>query len=261
MESDEEGGHRENVERGHAGNADSVAHSYTTEGEDDGAEEKECGATFLALLGYIIGPFQTSLDTSAPNFPVRSSPPPDVKVSMRSSAITQPGKKQGSLFSLTSLFNASGTGRFHRPGYLKMVEAVLRCAAAVFSLIAFCVMSSTREMRVAAGSTFEVKFSDYQAYNYLVALNVLTFAYSSAQVVVVLQSSSNSSSIFASPLRSGICKYFCDEILAICLFSASSSAATASAMSHHGLRYIWPPACSTWKLWMFCSKADAAVVI
>ncbi|MCO5604175.1 hypothetical protein L7F22_058336 [Adiantum nelumboides] len=277
MDSDEEGRHREKVERGHSGNVDSVAQSYSTDEEDEHrVEEKELSeraAAFLASLGFpthLNSPFPTSLDSNIPNFPVRSPPPPpDVKVSVINSRIDQPAfpssKKAGSLFSLSSFYDVSGAKRFHGAGYLKMIEAVLRSAAAVFSLIAFCVMSSTWERRVAAGSTFEVKFSDYQAYNFLVTLNVLTFAYSSAQVVVVLQScsssSSSSSSIFATPLRSAICKYFCDEVLAFCLFPASSSAATASEMSHYGLHNIWPPACSTWKLWLFCLKADVAVII
>ncbi|MCO5598033.1 hypothetical protein L7F22_052122 [Adiantum nelumboides] len=275
MASDEEGRHRRKVERGHSGNVDSVAQSYSTDEEDEyRVEEKELSeraAAFLDSLGFpthLNSLFPASLDSTIPNFPVRSPPPPDVKVSVINSSITQPAfpssKKAGSLFSLSSFYDVSGAKRFHGARSLKMIEAVSRSTAAVFSLIAFCVMSSTRERRVAAGSTFEVKFSDYQAYNFLVTLNILTFAYSSAQVVVLLQScssSSSSSSIFATPLRSAICKYFCDEVLAFCLFSASSSAATASEMSRYGLHNIWPPACSTWKLWLFCLKADVAVII
>eukprot|EP00250_Pteridium_aquilinum_P014383 c21954_g2_i1 orf=139-987(-) len=240
----------------HNPNAHNFTHSYAYEEGETEEEGQSPTTNSPAPLGSPL-PINSEI-------PPRHHPPTaDVRVIVMKSSTPQPvpssSKKGGSIFSVSSLYDLGSNGSLQIPSHLKLIEVALRSAAAVFSLITFCVMTSTREMRMASGSTFEVKFSDFQAYNYLVALNVLAFVYSSAQVVVILQS--NNSSIFASPMRSGICKYFCDEILAFCLFSASSSAATASELALHGLHNLWPPACSTWKLWMFCSKADAAVVI
>lgn len=158
--------------------------------------------------------------------------------------------KSGSLLSGSSYY----TSQF---GSMKNIGLALRFGSAIFSLIAFSVIISTNEKRVAAGSTFFVKFSDYQAYNYLAALNLLSFLYSSGQLVLLAQA--RNSSILSSPVKWGASVYLCDQMLAFLIISSSSSAATASELSRHGLRNIWPPACSTWKLSLFCSKADVAV--
>lgn len=139
---------------------------------------------------------------------------------------------------------------------MKNTELALRFGSAIFSLIAFSVIISTSEKRIAAGSTFYVKFSDYQAYNYLAALNLLSFLYSAGQLVLLAQAKGN---ILSSPVKSGILLYLGDQILAFLMVSSSSSAATASELSRHGLHNIWPPACSTWQLSLFCCKADVAV--
>lgn len=150
-------------------------------------------------------------------------------------------------------------GAFRTPGHMKIVDIILRSGGAVLSLIAFSVMVANTEKRSGAGSTFKMKFSDYQAYNYLVALNVISFVYSCGQLILLGQS--NGSNTFSSPFKRGLSIYICDQVLAFLLFSASSSAATASQLSRHGLHNIWPPACSTWKLFLFCEKADVAVVM
>ncbi|KAH7292919.1 hypothetical protein KP509_28G003500 [Ceratopteris richardii] len=162
--------------------------------------------------------FNNYLDSTAMRFPI-SSPTSDVKITVMGQSVGQPAfstsKSKGSLFSLSSLHDVCGNGRIPRAGQMKVMDALLRSAAAVCSLVAFCVMSSTREMRSGAGSTFEVKFSDFQAYSYLVAANVLAFVYSSAQVVMVLQSAnrkSNQGSVFTSLVQSGVFKYLCDEV-------------------------------------------------
>nr|P0DJI7.1 RecName: Full=CASP-like protein 3 [Osmunda lancea] len=142
---------------------------------------------------------------------------------------------------------------------MKIIAIAPRIGAAVLSLVAFSVMASTGERRSGAGSTFKVKFSDFQAYNYLIALNVILFVYSTVQLVMLVNSNHNSS--FSSPFKWVLGVYICDQLLAFLLFSASSSAATASELSRHGLHNIWPPACATWKLWTFCSKAEAAVAM
>lgn len=160
--------------------------------------------------------------------------------------------KTGCLLSASSYYNSQSSS-------IKKLEVMLRFGSAVFSLIAFSVMVSTNEKRIAAGSTFYVKFSDFKAYNYLVALNLLSFLYSSGQLIMFAQS--KSSSILSSPIKWGALVYICDQMLAFLLVSSSSSAATASELSRHGLHNIWPPACSTWKLWLFCIKADGAIVM
>ncbi|MCO5566605.1 hypothetical protein L7F22_020282 [Adiantum nelumboides] len=140
---------------------------------------------------------------------------------------------------------------------MKNLALVLRFGSAIFSLIAFSVIISNSEKRVAAGSIFYVKFSDYQAYNYLTAINLLTFLYSSGQLILLPQG--RTSCILSSPIKWGALLYLCDQMLAFLMISSSSSAATASALSRHGLHNIWPPACSTWKLTLFCSRADVAL--
>lgn len=145
------------------------------------------------------------------------------------------------------------------PDRMKIMDTVLRSGGAGLSLIAFSVMVATNETRTGAGSTFKMTFTDFRAYNYLVALNLISFLYSSGQLYILGQSRRNNA--FSSPFKQGLFVYICDQVLAYLLFSASSAAATASELSHHGLRNIWPPACSTWKLWLFCSKADGAVTM
>lgn len=159
--------------------------------------------------------------------------------------------KDGSVF--------SGSSYYASQSRMKNWALVLRFGSAIFSLIAFSIIISTTEKRVAAGSTFYVKFSDYQAYNYAAALNLLTFLYSSGQLIFLAKP--RTSRILSSPLKWGVSVYLCDQMLAFFMVSASSSAATASELSWHGLHNIWPPACSTWRLSLFCSRADAAVAM
>ncbi|KAI5061926.1 hypothetical protein GOP47_0022465 [Adiantum capillus-veneris] len=144
--------------------------------------------------------------------------------------------KDGSIFS-GSLYYSS------QSGYMKNVALMLRFGSAIFSLIAFSVIVSNSEKRVAAGSTFYVKFSDYQAYN--------------GQLILMGQG--RTGGILSSPIKWGASLYSCDQVLAFLMMSSSSSAATASELSQHGLHNIWPPACSTWKLSLFCTRADVAV--
>lgn len=146
-----------------------------------------------------------------------------------------------------------------KSGHMKLVQVVLRFASVVLSLITFSVMAAASEIRSGAGSTFKTTYSDFQAYNYLVAINVISCIYSSWQLILLVQSRTRY--IFSSEFKWRLCVYICDQILAFLLFSASSSAATAAELSRHGLNNIWPPACSTWELWIFCSKADGAVVM
>lgn len=47
---------------------------------------------------------------------------------------------------------------------MKIVEVALRFGGAVLALITFAVMAATREKQQGAGSTFTMKFTDYQAY-------------------------------------------------------------------------------------------------
>lgn len=142
---------------------------------------------------------------------------------------------------------------------MKIVEVALRFGGAVLALITFAVMAATREKQQGAGSTFTMKFTDYQAYNYLVAVNVISFVYSCCQLVLLTQSQIEG--VFFATRDNKLYTYICDQVLAFLLFSASTAAATAAQLSRHGLHNIWPPACSTWKLGLFCTHADAAVVM
>ncbi|KAH7302436.1 hypothetical protein KP509_23G073100 [Ceratopteris richardii] len=141
---------------------------------------------------------------------------------------------------------------------MKIIEAALRAGGAILALISFSVMCATSEWRQGAGSTFKMSFTDYQAYNYLVAINVISFVYSCFQSFAVWQSYEIG---IAGTARRKLTTHVCDQVLAFLLFSASTAAATAAQLSRHGLRNIWPPACATWSLWHFCSKADAAVAM
>lgn len=145
------------------------------------------------------------------------------------------------------------------PQQMKIVEAALRIGGAILALITFSVLCATSEWRSGAGSTFKMSFTDYQAYNYLVAVNVLSFVYSCWQSVVISQS--RFGGVFSTSRENMLFTYVCDQVLAFLLFSASTAAATAAQLSRHGLHNIWPPACATWSLWRFCAKADAAVVM
>ncbi|KAH7282313.1 hypothetical protein KP509_35G024700 [Ceratopteris richardii] len=146
-----------------------------------------------------------------------------------------------------------------RSDRIKNLTAFLRFGGALFSLIAFSVTVSTNEERIAGESTFYVKFSDYQAYNYVAAINLLTFLYSSGQLVLLARA--RTTRILSSPLKWSASVYACDQILAFLMVSSSSSAATASQLSRFGLRNIWPPACSTWRLSFFCLRADISVAM
>ncbi|KAH7280831.1 hypothetical protein KP509_36G015900 [Ceratopteris richardii] len=129
---------------------------------------------------------------------------------------------------------------------MRKLAMLLRSGSAIFSLIAFSVIISTNEKRIAAGSTFYVKFSDYQAYN---------------GQLVLLKRGRTTTRVLSSPVKWGASLYLCDQILAFLMTSSSSSAATASELSWNGLHSIWPPACSTWGLSLFCSRADVAVAM
>eukprot|EP00249_Psilotum_nudum_P005363 c18804_g1_i2 orf=827-1507(+) len=73
-----------------------------------------------------------------------------------------------------------------RWNHWKIVEAILRITTAIFSLIAFAVMAANHQTGVELGTkiTFSAKFSDFQAYSYLLGMNLLTFVYSTVQVVM-----------------------------------------------------------------------------
>ncbi|MCO5593890.1 hypothetical protein L7F22_047909 [Adiantum nelumboides] len=179
----------------------------------------------------------------------------DLKVNLEHTSFSNPAQnlttKEGKI-SGSSYYTSQSV-------YMKNLALMLRFGSAIFSLIAFSVIVSNKEKQMAAGSTFYVKFSDYQAYNYLTAINLLTFLYSSGQLILLPQG--RTSRILSSPIKWGALLYLCDQMLAFLMISSSSSAATASALSRHGLHNIWPPACSTWQLSLFCSRADVAIAM
>ena len=47
---------------------------------------------------------------------------------------------------------------------LKVIEFSLRLGAGILSLIGISIMATTVEIRQGAGSTFKMKFNDFQAY-------------------------------------------------------------------------------------------------
>lgn len=164
-----------------------------------------------------------------------------------------------SIRSSSAVYGSSSSWRKGSPRQMKIVEVALRFGGAVLALITFSVMASTSERRDGAGSTFKMKFTDYQAYNYLVAVNIISLLYSCGQLFLLGQS--RVGGMFTNTRDTMLFTYIADQVLAFLLFSASTAAATAAQLSRSGLHNIWPPACSTWKLFHFCSQADAAVVM
>ncbi|KAH7435104.1 hypothetical protein KP509_06G049800 [Ceratopteris richardii] len=143
--------------------------------------------------------------------------------------------------------------------HMMVIEVGLRIAGAILALVTFSVMCAASEWRRGAGSTFKMSFSDYQAYNYLVGVNIISFLYSCGRSFRTWQPEEDDFVISIRKEKTIV--YACDQVLAFLLLSASTAAATAAQLSRHGLHNIWPPACETWSLWHFCTKADAAVVI
>lgn len=92
---------------------------------------------------------------------------------------------------------------------MKIVEVILRFGGAVMSLIAFTVMAATSETQTVVENTFKLKFNDFQAYSYLVAVNVISFIYSSWQLIVLGQSTKSSFLPFLDP---ELCLYICDQV-------------------------------------------------
>eukprot|EP00249_Psilotum_nudum_P006694 c19982_g1_i1 orf=464-1246(+) len=142
----------------------------------------------------------------------------------------------------------------------KIAEAILRIATAIFSLIAFLVMANNHQTGTELGTklTFHAKFSDFQAYSYLLGMNLLAFVYSTAQVFM-WGLACKQGYIYSPTFNLALAVFICDKLMALLLFSASSSAATVSILSQKGVGSIWPSICTVWQVANFCSQAEGAV--
>jgi len=135
-----------------------------------------------------------------------------------------------------------------------------RLAEMVLSLIAIVVMCSNSQSVPTRGAVFGfLRFNHFQAYRYLVAVNVCVFVYSTLQFVQLAYTVILGISFIPSILISTWLTFGCDQIFAYLLMSASTSAATVAVMSHNGEMGIH--LCSSYGLHSFCARADVAVAM
>ncbi|KAG0620809.1 hypothetical protein M758_4G246200 [Ceratodon purpureus] len=144
--------------------------------------------------------------------------------------------------------------------YLTAVGACsfgFRLTETVLSLITIVVMCSNSH---SAGAEFgTLKFDHFQAYRYLVAVNVVVFVYSTVQFIQLMVTVILGMSFIPSILISTWMTFGFDQLFSYLLLSASTSAATVANMSYTGEMGVH--LCSRFTLDTFCSTADAAVTI
>lgn len=135
-----------------------------------------------------------------------------------------------------------------------------RFSETVLSLIAIVVMCSTRGSMRTDGVDFgTLKFNHFQAYRYLVAVNVIVFVYSTFQFIQLLYTVILGISFIPSIFISTWMTFGFDQLFLYLLLSASTSAATVANMSYTGEMGI--QLCSRFDVGSFCSKADVAVTM
>jgi len=132
-----------------------------------------------------------------------------------------------------------------------------RLAECVLSLISFIVMCANSQSMGPSFGTF--KFTHFQAYKYLVAVNIIVFVYSTLQFIQLLYTVILGISFIPSILLSTWLTFAFDQLFCYLLLSASTSAATVANMSYTGemgVRF-----CSRYDLGSFCARADVAVTM
>lgn len=127
----------------------------------------------------------------------------------------------------------------------------------MLSLLAVVVMCSNSQ---SVGAEFgTLKFSHFQAYRYLVAVNIIVFVYSTVQFVQLTITVILGMSFIPSIMISTWMTFGFDQLFSYLLLPASISAATAANMSYTGEMGVH--LCTRFTLDTFCSRADAAVTI
>ncbi|KAJ7517763.1 hypothetical protein O6H91_21G039300 [Diphasiastrum complanatum] len=103
-----------------------------------------------------------------------------------------------------------------------LTELAPRVAAILYSFIAFVVM--------AAAPQIDLKSSNYEAFNYVLAMNIITFVYSILQVAHWAYKFKYDETVLPKLVEVFI-TFACDQVLAYLLMSASSSGATSALLS------------------------------
>lgn len=132
-----------------------------------------------------------------------------------------------------------------------------RLAECVLSLISFVVMcANSQYMGVDFGN---LKFNHFQAYRYLVAVNIIVFVYSTLQFIQLAYTVILGISFIPSIFLSTWLTFGFDQLFSYLLLSASTSAATVANLSYTGEMGV--RLCPRYDLGSFCARADAAVTM
>ncbi|XP_024374557.1 CASP-like protein UU7 [Physcomitrium patens] len=135
-----------------------------------------------------------------------------------------------------------------------------RLSQIVLSLISIVVMcSNSQRMHTPEVDFGTLKFNHFQAYRYLIAVNVCVIFYSTLQFTQLMYIVILGISFIPSIVISTWTTYGFDQLFTYLLLSASTSAGTIANISYNGEMGV--SLCSRFDLASFCARADAAVTL
>ncbi|KAL5709825.1 hypothetical protein ACHQM5_020465 [Ranunculus cassubicifolius] len=126
--------------------------------------------------------------------------------------------------------------RWKREDLLKNGSLILRSMALLFSLLSFIIMATNKH-------GYGRNFDQYEEYRYLLAIGILSFLYTAAQVLRQLHLISTGIELI-SKRTSRLLDFFGDQLVAYLLISAASTAIPMTNRMREGADNIFTDSCA-----------------